>query len=124
MKLKSIVVLQLLFQDGSTLGWQHPDTATVNLPELSECVTIKSWFMEVDILQFLQNTLEVSSSQLSLTCIRQKCSNYNGFQNIPIFTFSQSFQKFRHTEIQIIRMYVRSAHFQKESDYSCHQNLF
>lgn len=42
MKLKSTVVLQLISQDGSTSGWQHPHTATVNLPKLSEHVTIKS----------------------------------------------------------------------------------
>lgn len=76
MKSKSTVVLQFISQDGSPLGWQHPHTTTVNLPELWECVTIKSWFMKLDALQFLQNTPEVSSSQLSLTYIRQKCSNY------------------------------------------------
>lgn len=40
-KLKGTVVLQLISQDGSALGWQHPHAAAVNLAELSEHVTMK-----------------------------------------------------------------------------------
>lgn len=67
------------------MGLLWDGNITVDLPELSECVTMKSWFMKLDIFQFLQNTLEVFSSQHSLTYIRHQCSNYSGFKNIPNF---------------------------------------
>lgn len=104
MKLKITVVVQVIFQDSSALGWQHLLVA-VNLPELPECATIKSRSMKLATLQFIQNSLEVSSSHLF--GIYQKSSNYNGSKNIPIFRFINSLTfKFQHMEVYIIRTHT------------------
>lgn len=105
MKLKITAVVQVISQDSSSLGWQHLLLVTVNLPELPECATIKSRSMKLATLQFIQNSLEVSSSHLF--GIYQKSSNYNGSKNIPIFRFINSLTfKFQHMEVYITRTYT------------------
>lgn len=104
MKLKITVVVQFISQDGSALGRQHFLVA-VYLPELPERATIKSQSVKLATLQFLQNSLKVSSSHLF--GMYQKSSNYNGSKNIPVFRFINSLIfKFQHIEAYIIRTHT------------------
>lgn len=111
MKLKFIAVLQFISQGSSTLGWQHPLLATVSLPELLGCATIKSQSMKLDTLQFLQNSLEVSLPHPSLTYIRSVAIIIVSKTSLSL----HSLLLFQHAKLYILRTIIHHKKTQLQS---------
>lgn len=89
-------------------------TLPLLISQSSQNITIKPWFMKLDALHFLQNILEVSSSQVSdiyQTSVAITVVSKTSPASDPL---SQSFQKFQHLEIHIIKCMV-SAYTSKKN---------